>query len=80
MAKMHVVKISDRIDLYLNNEGFLFTNKLTPPKKTDLKSWGYWKNFWMLYKKDNVEKKVYNFLSSLPERFKTEEFYQNIVF
>ena len=72
------IKISDRIDLYIENDGFKFTNKLTKPKHLD--SWKHWSKTWVLYSNDGVVGKVLRRLRELPEHQKIQHFYQSVDF
>ena len=77
-VKIYKIIISNRIDLYISNDGFRFTNSLLKPKT--LYDWSSWAASWQVYESDGIRKKLYTFLDSLPEKFKCEKFYQGITF
>jgi len=81
---MYKIEITRHVDLYFCNEGYLFVNPFwyqgKYPPKEDLRAWHEWKYEWQLYQRDNIIQKIYNKLDRLPDRFKSEKFYQAIQF
>jgi hypothetical protein len=75
------IYICDRVQLYINNKGFLFTNKLKSPKTLhDFLTWDNWKYHWQLYKRDNIEQKIYYFLDGHANHAKNQTWYQELKF
>jgi len=77
---MHKINICNRVDLYIHDEGFRFWSGLKSPKIRDLWQWKNWGESWRVYLKDDIKTKIYKYLDSLPERYKSKIFYQKIVF
>lgn len=76
--KVWSIWICDRVRLWCGNAGFRFSHALHKPEKLD--DWSQWDNFWPLYKKDGIEKKMALFLSGLSDHQKGGAMYQHITF
>ena len=77
---MEKIKISDRVDLFVDDCGFIFTSSLKKPENKDLNKWSFWDSSWQSYKSDDVVSKIYTFLENLPDRYKSKKWYQKLRF
>lgn len=70
--------VSDRIDLWFNNDGFRFT--LANDKPYQLDKWEYWGYSWLPYRRDGIVKKVTSYLDGCSDHNKLDTWYQSLHF
>ena len=86
MKTFYKIQICYRVDLYFNNEGFLFTNKLIKQRgiklyfKNHFQSWPNWKYHYSLYIQDGIIEKVMEFKNNCTEREQSERFFKELTF
>ena len=76
--KLREIRVSDRVTLYFNNNGFRFCLRNNRPDGLD--DWQEWKDFWPMYQKDQIQTKVFEYLDGCPDHLKTSNFYQGMTF
>ncbi len=76
--KTYRIKICSTVDLYLDDNGFAFTNEMKKPKI--LNNWEQWQYSWQPYTRDNIYNTIMNFVDMLPDTMKSHIFYQELKF
>ena len=83
-SKVWKIEVSNLVNLFIANEGFLFAHFSWYPKKNpdpdELRSWEQWLYEWPLYIRDNIQTKIFRFLDQIPSRLRGERFFQEIHF
>lgn len=78
-VRAYKIEVCARVNLWIANEGFTFCHAKFDIPDT-LQNWEDWEDYYPLYLKDGLASKVYAFLDTLPERFRSQAFYQAIHF
>jgi len=79
--KQYRLEICPRVNLWVSNTGFLFSQAMEPrPDEQSLRPWREWGDYWPLYTTDGIQHKVFAFLDTFPDRFKTHIFFQALHF
>ena len=78
--KLRLIRLSNRIWLWFNNEGFRFCKSGIYMKPDDVETWGEWPHHWPLYKREKVQEQVEQYLDGCADHNKADNFYQNMRF
>ena len=75
--KTYKIQINSRVDLWVSDQGFQFTNSRPT---NDWISWDQFKWYWKPYEKDGIKQKIYKFVDTLSDHHKNRPFYAGLKF
>jgi len=76
--KKYKIVVSSRVDLWLCDVGFRFTNSDKTP--IDFQPFSSWDGAWQPYKQYQIENKIAELFDTFPEHLKIKPLFQNIKF
>lgn len=78
--RLYQIAVCTTVTLWLNNDGFCFRSAGEKKFVGKLCDWSQWQYYWKLYRRDGIERKVYEFLDTFPERFRLSPMFAGIKF
>lgn len=78
--KTYKFRVNSRVNLFMNNKGFIFTTEDKKPSQHFFRKWSEWQDYVYLYRSDNIYKNLCNYLDNTFPQNNRPDFYYNINF